>query len=85
MALAPSLTIFRHRAYLQFWLMRVAVAAARQTARQGSFVARIIDYVSLISHKQGETQMDKAITLLISTVVIAASFAPAFYTVAALA
>lgn len=30
MALAPSLTIFRHRAYLQFWLMRVAVAAARQ-------------------------------------------------------
>lgn len=30
MALAPSLSIFRHRAYLQFWLMRVAVAAARQ-------------------------------------------------------
>lgn len=30
MALAPSPSIFRHRAYLQFWLMRVAVAAARQ-------------------------------------------------------
>jgi MFS family permease len=30
MALAPSLSVFRHRAYLQFWLMRVAVAAARQ-------------------------------------------------------
>ncbi|MCR9080427.1 MAG: MFS transporter [Hyphomonadaceae bacterium] len=30
MTLAPSLSIFRHRAYLQFWLMRVAVAAARQ-------------------------------------------------------
>jgi MFS family permease len=30
MALAPSLSIFRHRAYLQFWLMRVSVAAARQ-------------------------------------------------------
>ena len=26
----PSLSIFRHRAYLQFWLMRVSVAAARQ-------------------------------------------------------
>ena len=30
MALAPSLSIFRHRAYLQFWLMRVSVASARQ-------------------------------------------------------
>jgi len=30
MALAPSFQIFRHRAYLQFWLMRVSVAAARQ-------------------------------------------------------
>ncbi|MEM7327753.1 MAG: MFS transporter [Pseudomonadota bacterium] len=30
MAVAPSLQIFRFRAYLQFWLMRVAVAAARQ-------------------------------------------------------
>lgn len=30
MAIAPSLSIFRHRAYLQFWLMRVSVAAARQ-------------------------------------------------------
>ncbi|MEM6557338.1 MAG: MFS transporter [Pseudomonadota bacterium] len=30
MAVAPSLQIFRHRAYLQFWLMRVSVAAARQ-------------------------------------------------------
>lgn len=30
MALAPSLRIFRFRAYLQFWLMRVSVAAARQ-------------------------------------------------------
>jgi hypothetical protein len=30
MALAPSLAVFRHRAYLQFWLMRVFVAAARQ-------------------------------------------------------
>lgn len=30
MALAPSLQIFRHRAYLQFWLMRVSVASARQ-------------------------------------------------------
>ena len=30
MALAPSFQIFRHRAYLQFWLMRVSVASARQ-------------------------------------------------------
>ena len=30
MAIAPSLHIFRHRAYLQFWLMRVSVASARQ-------------------------------------------------------
>jgi len=30
MAIAPSLQIFRYRAYLQFWLMRVSVAAARQ-------------------------------------------------------
>ncbi len=30
MALAPSLQIFRHQAYLQFWLMRVSVASARQ-------------------------------------------------------
>ena len=30
MALAPSLQIFRHGAYLQFWLMRVSVASARQ-------------------------------------------------------
>lgn len=30
MAVAPSLQIFRHRAYLQYWLMRVSVAAARQ-------------------------------------------------------
>lgn len=30
MALAPSFQIFHHRAYLQFWLMRVSVAAARQ-------------------------------------------------------
>jgi len=30
MAIAPSLQIFRHRAYLQFWLMRVSVSAARQ-------------------------------------------------------
>ena len=30
MAIAPSLQIFRHRAYLQFWLMRVSVASARQ-------------------------------------------------------
>lgn len=30
MAIAPSLHIFRYRAYLQFWLMRVSVAAARQ-------------------------------------------------------
>jgi MFS family permease len=30
MAIAPSLQIFRHRSYLQFWLMRVSVAAARQ-------------------------------------------------------
>ncbi|MEO1304519.1 MAG: MFS transporter [Pseudomonadota bacterium] len=30
MALAPSLQIFRHRAYFQFWLMRVSVASARQ-------------------------------------------------------
>lgn len=30
MAIAPSLQVFRHRAYLQFWMMRVSVAAARQ-------------------------------------------------------
>lgn len=30
MAIAPSLQIFRYRAYLQYWLMRVSVAAARQ-------------------------------------------------------
>ena len=30
MALAPSLQVFRHRAYLHFWLMRVSIAAARQ-------------------------------------------------------
>ena len=30
MAIAPSLQIFRHRAYLQFLLMRVSVASARQ-------------------------------------------------------
>ena len=30
MAIAPSLQIFRYRAYLHFWLMRVSVAAARQ-------------------------------------------------------
>ena len=30
MALAPSLRVFRHRAYLHFWLMRVSIAAARQ-------------------------------------------------------
>ncbi len=30
MAIAPSLAIFRHRAYLQYWLMRVCVASARQ-------------------------------------------------------
>ena len=30
MAITRSLQIFRHRAYLQFWLMRVSVAAARQ-------------------------------------------------------
>jgi MFS family permease len=30
MAIAPSLQIFRFRAYLQFWLMRVSVASARQ-------------------------------------------------------
>lgn len=30
MAIAPSLHIFRYRAYLQFWLMRVALSAARQ-------------------------------------------------------
>ena len=27
--LAPSLSVFRHRAYLQFWIMRVSIAAAR--------------------------------------------------------
>ncbi|MEM9570988.1 MAG: MFS transporter [Pseudomonadota bacterium] len=30
MAIAPSLHIFQYRAYLQYWLMRVSVAAARQ-------------------------------------------------------
>lgn len=30
MAIAPSFQIFRHRAYLHYWLMRVSVAAARQ-------------------------------------------------------
>lgn len=30
MARAPSLAVFRHRAYAQFWGMRVLVAAARQ-------------------------------------------------------
>ncbi len=30
MAAAPSLAVFRHRAYAQFWGMRVLVAAARQ-------------------------------------------------------
>ncbi|MEO1321564.1 MAG: MFS transporter [Pseudomonadota bacterium] len=30
MAIAPSLHIFQYRAYLQFWLMRVALSAARQ-------------------------------------------------------
>ncbi len=30
MALAPSLSIFRHTAYRRFWAMRVLVAAARQ-------------------------------------------------------
>lgn len=30
MSIAPDLSIFRHRAYLQFWIMRVSVAAARQ-------------------------------------------------------
>ena len=30
MAIAPSLEIFQYRAYLQYWLMRVSVAAARQ-------------------------------------------------------
>lgn len=30
MLLAPSLAVFRHRAYLHFWTMRVSVAAARQ-------------------------------------------------------
>ena len=30
MALAPSLHVFRHRAYLHFWTMRVSIAAARQ-------------------------------------------------------
>ncbi|MEM5515353.1 MFS transporter [Henriciella sp. AS95] len=30
MALAPNLHVFRHRAYLHYWLMRVSIAAARQ-------------------------------------------------------
>ena len=30
MAVVPSLSIFRHRAYLHFWLMRIAVSSARQ-------------------------------------------------------
>ena len=30
MALAPSLQVFRHRAYLHYWSMRVSIAAARQ-------------------------------------------------------
>lgn len=30
MALVPSLSIFRHRAYLHFWLMRIALSSARQ-------------------------------------------------------
>lgn len=30
MAIAPSLQIFQYRPYLQYWLMRVSVAAARQ-------------------------------------------------------
>ena len=30
MAIAPSLSIFQHRAYLHYWLMRVSVASARQ-------------------------------------------------------
>lgn len=30
MALAPSLSVFRHRAYLHYWIMRQLVAAARQ-------------------------------------------------------
>ncbi|MEL6285922.1 MAG: MFS transporter [Pseudomonadota bacterium] len=30
MALAPSLSIFRHRAYLHYWIMRQLVSAARQ-------------------------------------------------------
>ncbi|WP_084421075.1 MFS transporter [Henriciella litoralis] len=30
MLLAPNLHVFRHRAYLHFWLMRVSIAAARQ-------------------------------------------------------
>lgn len=32
MALAPSLSVFRHRAYLQYWVMRQLVSGARQMA-----------------------------------------------------
>ena len=30
MAIVPSLQIFQYRAYLQYWLMRVSLSAARQ-------------------------------------------------------
>ena len=41
MALAPSLRVFRHRAYLHFWLMRVSIAAFNTEEEVDQLVAAL--------------------------------------------
>lgn len=77
MALAPSLSVFRHRPYLHYWIARVLIAGARQMATV-AIAWQVYDTARLPVAEGGLGYDEPAAAFLIGMVGLA-QFVPVFF------
>lgn len=77
MALAPSLSVFRHRAYTHYWTMRQLVACARQMATVA--IAWQVYDIARIPHLEGGLGLNEPRAAFLVGMVGLAQFIPVFF------
>ena len=77
MALAPSLSVFRHRAYLHYWVGRTMIAAARQMATIA--IAWQVYDVARTAIAEGGLGLDEPRAAFLIGMVGLAQFVPVFF------
>lgn len=77
MALAPSLSVFRHRAYLHYWTMRQLVSGARQMATVA--IAWQVYDIARIAEADGGLGLNEPRAAFLVGMVGLAQFVPVFF------